>query len=871
MPAQTSGSFVWPSEPKREPSRFGWDLSRACFVLALFAAPALAAAQATSSCQGPADIEKAIAVHPTAAAYDALGAHFADEQKIGCAISAFESAVKLDPGSWQGRYNLGIALFTYGKTQRATVELGEASKLNPGSPQVLLPLGFALSKIGKNDDAIRAFQGILEKDPQSVKALDGLTKAYIEEKRYTAAIAALKNAPADEVLQLNLAIAYSKSGDVNSALSTMQSIVKEHPDYAQAHFNLGIVYTQQDRFGEAAQEFDQALRIEPSDDVTRVSYLKALVVLAQFDKAQPIASAYLQRKPRDFDALYLNGVVNRGLGNYADAEKELRAAVRLKPADFEATYNLGFVLAHVGKAAEAKPVLEEALKVQPESSKARFQLANVLRTLGEGDESKKQLALFEKEKAAEGQELAANVTANQANQDLETGDAQTAVAKYQDAIAKDPKNARTYYNLALALERTGDESGERDALVKAEQLDANLAPVHNQLGMLALKANQAAQAEKEFQTAITLDPEYAEAQSNLGVLYGQTGRASDAEQLFRKATENNPKYGQAFANLGIILASEGRFADAAQALDSATRLEPNNPGSLSAYAMVLVRLGRSSEAMPLFHKVVELDPKSAGAHLNLGIALADGFDLNGALLEFSTAVQLDPQSAMAHYNKGRVLLDLQRNAEAKPELETAVKLDTSQADSWYLLGLIARQAGEADAAIVSFRKAIAARPDNAEAEFMLGKELERKGDSAGAAQCWRKAIELRPQYSEALYSLARVLSKTNPDEAKRLQAQFEHLQEEQHIMDRAQSLGNFALASADAHDWPQAVSQLKEAIQVCGNCSARPQLHKDLGLIYCHSGDMKSGRAELLEAQKLDPSDADIGKALSVINTQSRP
>lgn len=858
------------SEPKRGLLRLSWNLLEAFFACVVLMTHAIAAAQSASPCHGPADIEKAIAAHPTAAAYDALGAHFANEQKFNCAISAFESAVKLDPGSWQGHYNLGIALFTSGKAQRAAVELGAASKLNPGSEQVLLPLGFALSKTGRNDEAIQAFQQIIEKDSQSVKALDGLTKAYIEEKRYTAAIAALKNAPADEVLQLNLAIAYSKNGDVNSALKTMQTIVQEHPDYAQAHFNLGIVYTQQDRFGEAAQEFEQALHIDPTDDVTRVSYLQALVVLAQFDKAQPIASAYLQRKPHDFDALYLNGVVNRGLGNYAEAEKELRAAVRMKPADFEASYNLGFVLAHEGKAAEAKPVLEQALKVQPNSSKARFQLANVLRTLGQGEESKKQLALFEKEKAAEGQELAANVTANQANQDLETGDAQTAVAKYRDAIAKDPKNARTYYNLALALERTGDEGGERDALTKAEELDANLAPVHNQLGMLDLKANRATEAEKEFQTAISLDPEYAEAQNNLGVLYGQTDRASEAEQLFRKATENNPKYGQAFANLGIILASEGRFADAAQALDSATKLEPNNPGSLSAYAMVLVRLNRSSEAMPLFRKVVELDPKSAGAHLNLGIALADGFDLNGALAEFSTAVQLDPQSAIAHYNKGRVLLDLQRNGEAKPELETAVKLDAGQADCWYLLGLIARQAGDADTAIASFRKAIAARPDNAEAEFMLGKELERKGALAEAAQCWRKAIELRPQYSEALYSLARVLSKTNPDEAKRLQAQFEHLQEEQHIMDRAQSLGNFALASADAHDWPQAVSQLKEAIQVCGNCTARPQLYKDLGLIYCHSGDMKNGRVELLEARKLNPSDADIAKALALIDTQSR-
>jgi tetratricopeptide (TPR) repeat protein len=282
-------------------------------------------------------------------------------------------------------------------------------------------------------------------------------------------------------------------------------------------------------------------------------------------------------------------------------------------------------------------------------------------------------------------------------------------------------------------------------------------------------------------------------------------------------------------------------------------------------------LNRGSEALTSFRKVIELDPKSPGAHLNLGIALADQFDLNGALAEFSEAVRLDPENAVAHYNKGRVLLDLQHNSEAKPELETATHLDASSADSWYLLGLISRQAGDADTAIQQFEKALAASPDNAEALFMLGQELQRKGDTAGAIERWRKAIEIRPQYNEAYYSLSRLLMKSDPAEGKRLQDRFQKLQAQQHIMDRAQTLGNFALASADAHDWPQAIAQLKEGIKACGECSALAQLHKDLGLIYCHSGDYANGRAELLEAQKITPADEDVKKALSLLEPANKP
>jgi Flp pilus assembly protein TadD len=78
-------------------------------------------------------------------------------------------------------------------------------------------------------------------------------------------------------------------------------------------------------------------------------------------------------------------------------------------------------------------------------------------------------------------------------------------------------------------------------------------------------------------------------------------------------------------------------------------------------------------------------------------------------------------------------------------------------------------------------------------------------------------------------------------------------------------LGNFALASPAAHDWPEAIAQLKEALKICEHCPALPLLRKDLGLIYCRSGDQKDGLAELLEAQKLAPQDPDIATALEIL------
>ena len=85
------------------------------------------------------------------------------------------------------------------------------------------------------------------------------------------------------------------------------------------------------------------------------------------------------------------------------------------------------------------------------------------------------------------------------------------------------------------------------------------------------------------------------------------------------------------------------------------------------------------------------------------------------------------------------------------------------------------------------------------------------------------------------------------------------------MTDQADTLGNFGLASASARDWPQAVAHLKEALQVCGQCKSLGNIHKNLGLIYCRSGDLRNGEEQLRLALKIKPNDPDVLKALQVI------
>src|ERR1700716_2725155 len=85
-----------------------------------------ATAQSVQNCKGPAELERALATQPSAAAYDALGAYFAQRKQYPCAVSAFQSALQLEPGSWEAHYNLGLAYLESGDAKGATREFRAA-------------------------------------------------------------------------------------------------------------------------------------------------------------------------------------------------------------------------------------------------------------------------------------------------------------------------------------------------------------------------------------------------------------------------------------------------------------------------------------------------------------------------------------------------------------------------------------------------------------------------------------------------------------------------------------------------------------------------------------------------------------------------
>lgn len=445
---------------------------------------------------------------------------------------------------------------------------------------------------------------------------------------------------------------------------------------------------------------------------------------------------------------------------------------------------------------------------------------------------------------------------------------QAAIQSYREALQSNRNNAEWHFNLSLALARLGESRVAMEELQSAIRLDPNMEKARNIFGALLMENGETEKAENEFKAVIAADPYFVEAKNNLGVLYGSKGRNAEASDLLRLALEERPKYWQAHVNLGLVLAREGKYAEAEKEFRNALLISPHNVSADTALAMVAARLGRADQAIGILQKVIQIEPNSSLAHLNLGIALEqDGFDLPGALGQFSEAVRLNPSSIMGYYEKGRVLYDLGRRQEARTELETACRFKPDYSDALFLLAQVEKQFGNIQRSTELLDRLVSLESGNSRTQHLLGQNLLLLGKTDEAIHHLQIAVAADPANSEALYSLAQALNRAGNPEGKVYLKRFEEQKRQREINDRVQHLGSYGLEAANGRDWPRAVADFREAIELCGNCASLEDLHRNLGLIYILMGDPVEGRRELELALSIRPGDTDARKALEAIQT----
>jgi tetratricopeptide (TPR) repeat protein len=101
---------------------------------------------------------------------------------------------------------------------------------------------------------------------------------------------------------------------------------------------------------------------------------------------------------------------------------------------------------------------------------------------------------------------------------------------------------------------------------------------HN-LGNLAARLGDAAEAERYYRMAITIDELFIPAQANLAVILNAQGRNQEAEVLLRSALEVDPEQHEIAYSLGLLLAEMGQYHEAESFLAQAAAGMPGHAGA----------------------------------------------------------------------------------------------------------------------------------------------------------------------------------------------------------------------------------------------------------------------------------------------------
>ena len=189
------------------------------------------------------------------------------------------------------------------------------------------------------------------------------------------------------------------------------------------------------------------------------------------------------------------------------------------------------------------------------------------------------------------------------------------------ALAEVPENARTLYEQALELEKTGN----------------------------SLKAID------NLRAALSLYPKFPLALNELGVQYLKLGQADKAVEPLKSATSLSPDAFTPKLNLGIALLETQRFAEAAADLREALRINQSVPSAHMYLGLTLARLRNDGDAEKELRQAIDLSgDKLTLAHYYLGGLYWQRRDYHRAADELETYLRLTPNAPDAERVRGTV-------------------------------------------------------------------------------------------------------------------------------------------------------------------------------------------------------------------------
>ena len=566
------------------------------------------------------NFKKAADVDPKAMnAQLALGGFYQSHNRLPEAEQQFKHAIDVDPKNPAPRAALVRLLMQEGKKDETESFLRQTKKDLSGNPEGYRMLGdfyFATGDLDKATTEYTSLHNDHPKDPQ-------VKKNYIQ-------LLILKN-HLDEATKLNNEILKANARDVeglvfkaqiqlrqndpNGAVDSLQNALRNDPDNAVAHYQLGIAFAQQHNDGRAESEWREAVRLRP--DLTDAQRSLASLELGRgdVDAILQTAQQIITGQPYSADGFILKGIADLARQKYGDAQHDAEQAAQRAPQNPAPYVQMGNIQLAQKHYADAEKFYQQALDKDPSSAEGLSGLMNTYF-------SQKQ---FDK-----------------------------AIAAANTQIAKSPNVANFYDLLGTALfNGKKDLPGAEAALHKAIDLDKNNSDAIEKLGKVQVQEGAADKALALYQQSIKDNPRDVTFYILSGELYEAKKDWDHAKGMYQQALSISPDHPLASNNLASVMLDQGGNVDVAMGLaQTARRGMPDSPNAADTLGWAYYQKGVYQSAISQFQEALRLaekrgDPDDADFHYHLGLAYQKANQNVQARQQLEKAVKLSPNHADA--------------------------------------------------------------------------------------------------------------------------------------------------------------------------------------------------------------------------------
>ena len=325
--------------------------------------------------------------------------------------------------------------------------------------------------------------------------------------------------------------------------------------------------------------------------------------------------------PAEFRWRYYAAHALRRMGDLERSAERFELALELRRADLAATVWLSRIYLDLGRPEEAEPLVAGMLARQPDAPAIRVEAGRIA---------------------------------------LATGDAASAVAHLEAALALDPEAGSIHYPLAMAYRRLGDRVRADHHLQRRGGGGSGPGvPVRLPDPLMAAL------------NGLLRNPQYYR---DLAFDAAANGEWPLAAARFRTAVGAAPEVAMLRLNLGTALERLGDADGAQAAFEDTLRLDPQIYRAHYALGALLARSGRDSEAIGRFADAVLHNPNFVAAHLALGDALRRTARPEPSLASYRRVIDLDPGNSTARFGEAMALVRLARYAEARQRLNRAMQV-----------------------------------------------------------------------------------------------------------------------------------------------------------------------------------------------------